>query len=140
MILKELHSEFEIDKRVPIPKTNFEGPEMFPAVSSNFSCLNCGAKLQIELEPFKSGWPLEKIYKQRPLIEMRKLIKNGVAKEPARWQNHLTGLVVSSLPALYSLIECQSCSYPYLIVFGSGETQPGRMQFKISGVWSIKLT
>ncbi|MEW7292608.1 ankyrin repeat domain-containing protein [Aquimarina sp. 2304DJ70-9] len=129
---------FKIVNKILLPKSDFRESEMFPEVILKFPCKKCNETNEVKIIPFKTGTSLD-ILTQKKLISKEELIKNGVAKSAAKFQSHLGELIFCNLPALYEGFKCSSCSETYLIVFGSGESQPGRMTCQISGIWKVEF-
>ncbi len=133
----EINKPFTILSRVLLPKSEYEGTEMFPKIEFNFYCNHCHNLIYVEIEPFKTGIALTNLYAQNSFIEKSELLRNGVAKLAKSWQSHLGDLVLFNIPALYLGLRCMTCKKKYLLVFGCGEVQPGRMLCQISGIWEI---
>ena len=60
-----------------------------------------------------------------------------MASPPAKWAKHYGEYLVGNLPTMYTKAKCNSCSEEYMTVFGVGETQPGKMECVVSGVWRV---
>lgn len=65
------------------------------------------------------------------------IIKNGMAKLTTKFDKHL-GLftVFPNLTAYYKLFECNESKKTYIIIFGFGESQPGRNLAYVTGIWN----
>ena len=65
----EINQSFRILSKVLLPKNNFEGDEMFSKVNFNYGCLKCKNINNVEIEPFKTGYPLADLYEKNKLID-----------------------------------------------------------------------
>jgi hypothetical protein len=135
---KELDFPFDIVNQVTKNKDHLLSD--FPDFKCDevFSCNKCKTQNDFKIEFFKSGQPLEQLFKTNGLISKEKLIENKIARLPLKGQNHLGELTLWQVPANFLYKKCDNCDSKYIIVFGMGEIQPGRDSFQISGIWEIK--
>lgn len=104
----------------------------------SFNCVKCQAKNEFEIEFYKSGLPLELLYKTNKFISKEQLIAHTIARLPLKGQDYLGELTLWQVSAHFLFKQCVSCDSNYILVFGMGEIQPGRESLQISGIWEIK--
>jgi DNA-directed RNA polymerase subunit RPC12/RpoP len=134
----KLAKKFRIQNKVLLPKRTWETKKVSKNVNDEFYCTECQEKIQFNIKPFQTGHPLSELYDEQSIIRKEELVRNNVAQKSYSWQSHLGELVINNKPALYDSISCPNCSSTYLLVFGFGESQPGRFTVEVSGVWKIK--
>jgi len=133
----DINNTIEIIDKVLLPKSNYENKEIFPFVKFNSYCKTCNQINTIIIRPFETGHALSNLFVKN-ILSKELILKHGVAKKAAKWQSHLGELILFNVPALYTFNKCGNCNQLFLLVFGIGEVQPGRMVCQISGLWRVK--
>ena len=133
----DLDRPFTLGEHTAVAKMRFEESEMFPVTKVMFGCFSDGGVVEMEIEPYKTGKGLVDLYSEEgPLIDRQTLIDSRVA-ESSRRRGPEAPLEVNGFPAIYYAGVCGEEEVPFLMVFGVGESQPGRMQLVISGIWRL---
>jgi len=115
----------------------FTNNQLTPSVVTNFNCCNCNQNNQIKIVPYKTGFPFSSLYLNN-FLSKEDILDFKIATVSSKWSLHLGVYLVKNLPTLYFIEKCTHCSKNFLIVFGLGESQLGKLVCKISGVWLLK--
>lgn len=115
---------------IPIKQNIYEN---FFENSLEFVCPDCSEKIEIN---FLYELNLLENLVVNNSLSKEDIIKNGMAKLTTKFDKHL-GLfsVFPNLAAYYRLFTCSKSSRDFIIVFGFGESQPGRNLAYVSGIW-----
>ena len=123
----------KILKNIPIVRKlyeNFHEESLFV----DFSCFNQNIHINI-----LNDYNLLENLVSKNILDKDDIIKNGLAKITSKYEKHLGSFsVFSNLPAYYHIIVCDLCKKRYMIVYGCGESQPGRDVVYISGIWEVE--
>lgn len=133
----EINKPFTISKKVLLPKNSFIGSEIYKGLKIEFCCAVCSTKNYFKVDSFKNYNILENLFKENNFISKESIIKNGLALQSKKFQTHLGDLVVDKFAANYFIFKCENCKKDYIVVFGIGESQPGKSECYISGIWGI---
>jgi len=132
----KIERPIKVNKRLDIEKSVFINEELKPSAKTQFECSSCGEVNDIEIKAYKTGFPLFNLYRNKLLSE-EQIKELDIAKPSSRWSSHFGEYLVYDLPTLYYHIKCSKCAKNFIIVFGLGESQPGKWVCKISGVWDF---
>lgn len=138
MSMNKIIGKIKLLKKIKIEKEEFINNELKPFMSTQITCLNCLENIEINIIPFQTGFPFFQIYRNE-YLSIDKIIEEGLAKKSSAWSSHHGEYLVYDLPTLYFKQVCHSCKEKFIIVFGLGESQPGKWICKISGVWQIAI-
>ncbi|MBP7808114.1 MAG: hypothetical protein KA163_02365 [Bacteroidia bacterium] len=135
----EINRPFSILKEALLPTNSFIGSEIYNGVDVEYTCIECSKKSIVRVDFISKYDILDSLFKGQNFIAKENLIKNGLALSSKKFQAHLGDFVVSNLPANYLGFKCPNCNVKYIIVFGIGESQPGKNECCVSGIWSIDI-
>ncbi len=135
----EINRPFSVLKKILLPTNSFIGSEIYDGVEIEYSCIECSKKNVVRIDFFKNYDILDSLFKGQNFITKDNLIKNGLALSSKKFQSHLGDLVVSNFAANYFGFKCPNCNATYITVFGVGESQPGKNECYVSGIWSIDI-
>ena len=129
---------FTLKNEILLSKKLWRGKEIFPEVGFEFTCNNCKKVNRIGLGIEGPGRIVKELYHNSGEFDKNDFLQNSAVYE-TRLKNEWYDLVTSSdLPALYVMKNCQSCGTKHIIIYGVGESQPGRDILEVSGVWEIE--
>ncbi|SHJ48168.1 hypothetical protein [Aquimarina spongiae] len=137
--MKRIEEKIHSIKPVSYGKDKFINKELEPSAKTFYVCRNCKTENEIEIEPYKTGFPFFEIYRNK-LIDESIILDSGMASKSIRQSEYLGEYLVLNLPTLYFKTSCKNCNSDHMVVFGCGESQPGKQICKISGVWNIPET
>ena len=123
---------------VHLNQSYFINEEVRPSVRTTYICNNCNCDNEIEIKPFQTGFPFKEVYENALLTE-EQILEAGIATRSSEWAANYGKYLVANLSTIYFVASCEKCGKDHLTVFGFGESQPGRTECVISGVWEIKM-
>lgn len=135
--MERAHSIMDLGQKILPAKSTFINAELTPFAKTTYACAKCSTTNNIIITPYQTGYPFGELYK-KGLISAEQILVSSMASKSSNWANHFGEFLVENLPTLYYIDACQNCRKRYLLVFGFGESQPGKMMCVISGVWGIK--
>lgn len=135
--MESIVTPIRLQHKIDLNKDHFLNEELSPYVKVEFECPNCGAANEIRIVPYTTGYPFSLVY-EKGLLSEEEILDSGLAELSLSMYAYLGNYLVWNLPTLYFKHSCPDCNKAYLVVYGLGESQPGKWDCKISGVWEIE--
>ena len=138
--MQPLHQSIQLQEAIALDKKRFINEEIYPQINQSFTCCVCQNKVNMQIQPFKTGSPLDTLYKGNKVLDTGTLIQHKIITKANHHSKHWGEFLHNDLPTLYFLAHCTNCKAgTYIGFFSYGEKQPGLDILSIAGVWKYTI-